>query len=590
MSGGQVWGFDSIGAVATKKPFGSEAVQMTFPEVFAETFAVAKGSKKGYIGGEGEERAELPQGDDFQSHYHAQKKRDADRMANAKVDSTRKMNARAFSSHCGYFGMPQPQLGQRHFANPSQGAEVVYSSRQDYRNAPFNYEGVNYTGGVLRTAEGQGYAKSILMNRIQQFNAIDANVGNFTPDPRGLISQPTSTTESFENIHPTEGTTSKIELNQLLRSINDAFTDSTDDIDTFTYKDTTRALSLIFRLVPMMEDYEVSDLQSVVSDILNKLNSVIANQQETSVKNYEIALTLTELFDKIHTYLAEFSNKLAEGSRTEKQKVQISKGLVSSLGFARFLQKVPSQIIRSVEQSTGQPVFPTEPASRRKSIAKREQKALAEATRGLTDPTLRQSLTDLASNSRFSELAPTRESQRALEVANRSGLGTFDVDTRGKFGDNAGHFYRTEGRDVGYLEEGIDGPPEPPIVQQEGINMARISTGPTAPVVRESVPEVRGVWDNDTQQFNVAPQEPRRLSIAEYFGAPRTYPEIQGPTYRIQDLPTTLEGFDRLAKENNARPPEQRYTKDGRPIQVYASSSVVSARKNFLRRFRLTSE
>lgn len=619
MSAGQNWGFNSIGAIATKKPFGSEAVQLTFPAVFAETFAIAERSRKGYIDGEGRGVSDMTQGDDFQSSYHEQKHRDAVYMANAKVDSTRRMNARAFSSHNGYFGMPSPVLGQRTFANPSQGAQSVYSARQDYRDAPFNYEGVGYggklEGGVLRTAEGQGYAKSVLMNRIAQFNAIDSNVGNFTPDPRGLVSQPTSTTESLARIQPTADVNSKIELKQLLQGINDSLNESTEEISSFTYKDTTRALALVFRLVPEMEDYEVSDLMSMVSDILNKLNSVVADPDETAETNYDIALSLTGLFQKIHDYLHLFSQELAKGTRTEQERVQISKTLVQTLGFAKFMNKVPSEIKKEAVGTILKGLVKEAKKARQKGES---LVPYVEEIRRYKDPQLRYATQDATSTARFSKLAPTRESQRAIESAARSGLGTFDVDNRGAFGNNAGHFYRTEGREVGYVEneDGIDGRPEAPITEAEGIEQARITTTPAAKIEKEEVvPNVRGRYDEDTQGFNVETTQPKTTTrLTDFFAMPREgtraraeIEDMESPFVSSQEwkaiaerqkrdgvrdpvwrgsFPRTREEFDALAKINNALPIGQRWTKDGRSIQVFSTSSVASIRKNFQRRFR----
>jgi len=582
MSGGQLWGFDSVGAIATKKPHGSRAVQETFPTVFADTFAMM-GSPQAYLPDHSGHHAPLEYGDSFQSSYHEEKKRDADRMANAKVHSTRMMNTRAFSSHNGYYGMPPPVLGQRIFANETGGVFSMNSARRDHASAPFHYSdahgshGGALLGGVLRTAEGQGYAKARLMDRIAQFNAIEANAGNFTQDPRGKISAPTNSTQSFSAVQQQGETSlvSKLELFQLLQGVNDSLLGaSSDALTSFTYKDTTRALALLFRLAPTLEDYELTDLQSLVSGILEKLNGAVANPDGTEPKAYEIAVTLNALFDKIHTYLSEFARQTTQfGTRTDQEKLQISKTLVKTLKFASSLLSE-----RTETESRYNP-FLGETSTEAESLNRRHYDAMSSARRSSTtsssssggmDPQLRYATQDARSSARFSALAPTREDQRAEQVQRQSGLGTFDVDERGAFGDNAGHYYPTGGRDVGYVEEAIDGPPEGPFMggPERGPVVAEISRGVGAPVVRETVPEVRGVFDEDTQQFDVE------------VGA-----EGEGPRF-TEALPTTREGFDALARRINALPEGQRPTKDGRPIQVYASSTLVSIRKNFRRRLR----
>ena len=596
MSGGQLWGFDSIGAIATKKPYGSVAVQETFPAVFSQRFA-QMGSPQAYLPSRGEAHAPLAVGDDFQASYHEQKRRDADYMGHAKVQSTRMMNARAFSSANGYYGLPHAVLGQRIFANPSQGADQPYSARQSYGDAPFHYtephayshhrahaHGGTLSGGVLRTAEGQGYAKARLVDRIAQFNALDANVGNFTPDPRGRISAPTEATESLSQLRQSDsqnvGTQSLIELNLLLQGINDALAGNTEDerdVSQFTYKDTTRALALLFRLVPTLEPYDITDIQSLFSDILQKLNGIIANEDGTPDENYQVALTLASLFEKAHDYIAEFM-RLTASTRTDAEKLQISKALVSHLGFAKSLREPREQTESRMLPRLG------ETASENESFNRRHYDAIGTSTTSSSSSgrprprgELLQAQMDANSSARFSALAPTREDQRADQIQRQSGLGTFDVDVRAAFGNNAGHFYPTGGRDVGYTDEAIDGPPEPPFggpLSPEGstIDVAHISRGVGAPTVREGAPDVRGRFDEDTQAFNV---EVGRREEAEG----------EGPRF-TEALPTTREEFDALARRINALPAAQRPTKDGRPIQVYANSTLTSIRKNFRRRLR----
>jgi len=579
MSAGQLWGFDSIGAIATKKPHGSRAVQETFPSVFADTFA-DMGSPQAYRPDHTQPHAPLEHGDSFQSSYHEEKKRDADRMAHAKVQSTRMMNTRAFSSAHGYYGMPKAVLSQRVFANANGGVYSLNSARQDYGDAPFHFtepHGGSLSGGVLRTAEGQGYAKARLMDRIAQFNALDANVGNFTPDPRGKISAPTQSTESFSAIQKQQsndtGNQAKTELFLLLQNINDSLMgeeiaageDRYGDVSTFTYKDTTRALGLLFRLTPTLEPYELTDIQDLVRDILIKVNSIVANEGSVSVPNYEVAVTLATLFDKTHDYLAEFARQTTQfGTRTDEEKLQISKTLVQTLGFARSMsesrESTQSRIVRGAEEGRRQMAEDEGPISGEHGSTSGSGRAGMDL-----DPQLRYAKQDSLSSARFSSLAPTRESQRAEQIYRQSGLGTFDVDERGAFGNNAGHFYPTGGRDVGFVEEGIDGPTELPVNQRNtgGPEVAHISTDAGVATVREGPPDVRGHFDEDTQAFNV---------------------ETRGRGKARMELPKTREGFVELAKKINALPEGQRPTKDGKKIQVYASSSLPSLRKNFKRR------
>lgn len=588
MSGGQMWGFDSIGAIATKKPHGARAVQETFPTVFADTFAMM-GSPQSYLPDQSGHHAPLEHGDGFQSSYHEEKKRDADYMANAKVHSTRMMNTRAFSSHNSYYGMPPAVLGQRIFANETGGVFSMNSARRDHASAPFHYSdahgdngphGGALLGGVLRTAEGQGFGKARLMDRIAQLNAIEANAGNFSPDPRGKISAPTQSTESFAAVQKQQssdtGTQAKTELYLLLQNLNDSLVgDETEagssdagDVTRFTYQDTTRALGLLFRLTPTLEPYDLTDILDLVSGIQGKLLAIVEDENAVSAEKYETALSLITLMEKANEYLREFARQTTEfGTRTDQEKLQISKTLVQTLGFARSLRDSRQQMKDTIKTSQDEFYANNESGPMSGEFGSTSSTS-GSGRRVDMDPQLRYAKQDARSSARFSTLAPTRESTRAIQIQQQSGLGTFDVDERGAFGNNAGHFYPTGGRDVGYVDEGIDGLPEQPINQHEhrGPEVAHISTSVSAPVVREGPPEVRGVFDEDTQAFNV-----------------ETRGKGKGKGKKME-LPKTREGFVDLAKKINAMPESERPTKDGKCIQVYASSTLASLRKNFGRR------
>lgn len=585
MSGGQFWGFDSIGAIATKKPFGSAAVQVTFPAVFSQAFS-QMGSPQAYLPSRGIPHAPLERGDDFQASYHEQKRRDADYMAHAKVHSTRMMNTRAFSSHNGYYGMPQPVLGQRKFANETGGVFSLNSARQSYGDAPFHFtephayshhrahtHGGSYSGGVLRTAEGQGYAKARLMDRIAQFNAINSNQGNFTPDPRGSVSAPNEQTESMSQIRESEasnvGTQAKTELYLLLQNVNDSLVgDDTieggeADVTRFTYQDTTRALGLLFRLTPMLEPYDLVDILDLVNSIVTKLLATVEDPDAVAASKYETALSLITLMEKAAEYLRQFIRQTTEfGTRTDAEKLQISKTLVQTLGFARSMREARGELQKGIKESRDA-FYENDSGPMSGEFASTSGSGRAEMD---LDPQLRYAKQDARSSARFSALAPTRESQIALQIQRQSGLGTFDVDERAAFGRNAGHFYPTGGREVGYADdEGIDGPPEQPINQkdQAGPEVAHISTDAGGPTIQEGAPNVRGVYDKDTQGFNVQTRGKGKASV---------------------ELPKTREGFVELAKKINAMPESERPTKDGKCIRVYASSSLASLCKNFRRR------
>jgi len=115
--------------------FGTQKVPTTnlnvgFPDPYAYWYAGTRRPLR-YLPQNPLPTLDVPMGNDLQANYHQQKMRDAHYMANAKVLATQLGNARAFSSPKGYFNLPPPVLGQRRFANQSQGAVTTSSGRLD---------------------------------------------------------------------------------------------------------------------------------------------------------------------------------------------------------------------------------------------------------------------------------------------------------------------------------------------------------------------------------------------------------------------------------------------------------------------------
>jgi len=347
-----------MAAVATKKPGGEFAVQLTFPSVYESVYA-AHPAPKQYAPQEPLQVVPPYAGDDFQAHYHEQKKRDADYYARQKVVSTRNAEIRALTSAHGYFGMPAPVLGQRKFANQSLGGYSSHSARQDGTSAPYQLvSNVGLEGGVLRTAEGQGYAKGRLQARIQQLNAIQAAKDAFvsgTTAPSEPGAAPTTTPAGAP-----VGETSKIELNLLLQTIIDDLmgasqalqaADRTDGLTRFTFGDGVRGLSLILRFVPTADAEEIEDVMGKVDIINNLLNGLTDPDRRdvpeiVSATAEERATTMKALFQKIREYMEKMSGAV---NRSPKERVDLSKALVKTLGFSRFLKDLSAARVESTE-------------------------------------------------------------------------------------------------------------------------------------------------------------------------------------------------------------------------------------------------
>ena len=120
-----------MSAFGTKKQYGSEALQATFPDVAAAIRVETDNTPYGYIGRAMIGKAELPVANDFQQSYHEEKKRWADAKALEWVHNNAR--TRWLMNH-NTFGYTQPyaSLGQRIFANPSLGnISDIYAARDD---------------------------------------------------------------------------------------------------------------------------------------------------------------------------------------------------------------------------------------------------------------------------------------------------------------------------------------------------------------------------------------------------------------------------------------------------------------------------
>ena len=498
-----------MSAFGTKKR-QSSAVALGFPSAYSTAYAESDTPLQFFPSSAGNLIVEPVAGGDFQAQYHEQKKRDADHMARAKVQSTRNAEKRMLVSHANYFGLPRVKLAQREFANPSFGALEIYSTRQDDASAPFKMSSSLLEGGVLRTAQGQAYGKARLMARIGQLQRIDqekqmfagvAPIGALTAPgvPTAMAAAPTRPMAA-----PTTGAladSTKIELNLLLQSVIDglqtsyetqAFTRMTA-APPHTYKDYTRALSLIFRYVPTIDKIdELTDLYEKVSDISELINAFFDPDRLAQLGDGEADqsllssyLTLGELVQRTMAYIQTFI-KPDNFNRNLQEKLLLSKNLVESLGFRKYLRRPDLQMLAN-EGST------------------------------LT----RQTATDYddisdgdGGDGRFTQPSSTREdsdyfSGRSLGAAASI---RFDPDDRQRFGYNSGAYFR-EAEDLG--DGGGEVNAEADVVNEANVGAlaeADAATSSRAALAARNAASstLRGAFDEETGGWNVETGAPRR--------------------------------------------------------------------------------
>ena len=396
-----------MSAFGTKKPLGDAMVQLGFPQVFEDVYARA-GPRPSYIshegadstsGGESDSGSEsdegmenlqlpLPVGRDIQDRYHEQKRLDANHMAMAGVHARRMSDYRANRSHNGYFGMPKPVLGQRKFANPSNGNQAdIYAARNDLRGggtvmgAGDCYE-TQLRGGVLRTAQGQAYGKKKLMERIGQLDTISNNKAAFVASMPTQEAPPTDADIS-QGLPENAGKNTMLELNSLLQQIADAVYGGLESINRYSLGDLTRALSLLFRIAAIANEEELDDLTTLFATLKDsepEIRSQIRTEEnkppaEARRPLIETGFTMISLIDKTYQYL---KTMLANVNKSPRERSRVSSALVKDLKFAK-LGRLGVKAIKSMTNP------PDVPPPRRRFPGERDDNAEPDADEGDSD-------------------------------------------------------------------------------------------------------------------------------------------------------------------------------------------------------------
>jgi hypothetical protein len=326
-----------MAAVATKKPGGDLAVQLTFPLNFQRAFDAGFS----YFPSAMEPALDLFVGQDFQSKYHEEKRLDANRSVmnglQANATAERLMMTGPHNYH-----VPKPVLGQRRYANPSYGAEALVSTRRDNgADAPFRViEGTDIMmgmppmppimgagsgsmrGGVLRTAQGYDFYRGQLDDRIEQLNRINALAQGFAvPMGQGV------NTRDNER----EGDPNKVEFFLLLRGFMDAV--EVGDDTRFTFDAAKDFVSKLISFGPVASEEDFNDIMEGLDDILLSLN---AENDTSADPKIVYAETLRVLANKTRDYTRIM---FANMERSEGEKKALSKSLVKTLKLDQLLKR-----------------------------------------------------------------------------------------------------------------------------------------------------------------------------------------------------------------------------------------------------------
>jgi len=519
-------GTKSIGAVATEK-VQSDALNLGFPSAYQSVYAMKKIPERYFP-----TKEHLPQvwwkGDDLQAKYHEQKRVDADYMAGAKVRATQLSRMRYVGTPHGMGLIPKAVLSQRIFANQNNGAYQVGSARQDNSyGAPFSYSGSDYTsqyrGGVLRSAEGQAHGIAVLRARVGQLNDIATAKADFSTG-----AMPQSSGATTQSVNPSAVSPS-IELNLLLQQILDSLNgigeDSSQKLDKFDLATASRALGLIFRMVPEANSDFVEDTQAKVQTILELVNGVLDDETESAgltSSARETALSLQVIFTKLNVYLTRMIagapvereetrfNPLTGQQETQRvlsqeqgqnlsnpERLALSKNLVSSLGFSKMLKYAvdadPSGLLSTADRDR---LFTSQQAQRFR-VGDMDSEGGSDDDDG-----------------DFDRPAGPRENEaHDRETGVSRSARDFDEDERQVFGFNSGMYYPRNGRgeDEYFGEQQSTAPSTyvgAPRDQRRGHRNRETSSAASSAAER-----VSARFDPDTQGFNLD-VGPREVAVA----------------------------------------------------------------------------
>ena len=318
-------------------------------------------------------------GHDFQSQWHEQKMKDAMRMVRAKVESTRNMYNRANSAPNNCPGHQPAVLGQRILANPSAGAlQSGTPARMEYASAPFHFSDAHgavaggsngrLVGGVLRSAQGQAYGKTLLNKRLNDFNALDAAEMAFTlgglpgmEGMEGMEGQRQPRASRFVGELPSAsdelGLLPSVELAQLLQNVLDSVNmGMTDDraVSRFTVGDSTRSFSLIVRLATTGTAEDIADIlefldgTSAGDGIIPQLRMLTQRPvTDEGATGHEVFLTLLDFWQRVAAYL---KNMIPLVGRPLRERAGASQAYIKSLKFTKiFKSAMPEEFATAAD-------------------------------------------------------------------------------------------------------------------------------------------------------------------------------------------------------------------------------------------------
>lgn len=428
-----------MAAYGTKKSNGDLGVQLSFPAVFQQYFDAGYG----YFPSSAGRSMQLLVGTDFQSDYHEQKRRDANKTVMDGIQAN-KTKERLLLTGTANYHVPKAVLGQRRFANPSFGQLGIESARRDGdTGAPFSVveRGQSLRGGVLNTPEGTDFYTKQLRNRVQQLDRINALSLGYT------VSEGQRAPTSDNTM---EGAPSKINFFIYLRALQDSILQN--DLSRFTFESLKDLLKLLFQIAPEASLETLNDAAESINGMVRDIQS-LAEYDGESPEETEYILTLQLFIEGMRRYIDEMIRNV---NLSEKDKKTLSKSLIKTLGFDSLMRKTsPESVVMTAR--VGNP---------------RLDQAAEDADDDDDDND------DDDNDGRFDRPAETREDEEAGGMPSAPFAGNNDDPNREAFGRKGRSnldppaYFDDEGRDVAPLIPAGSDAVEIPEASTEGLTEA----------------------------------------------------------------------------------------------------------------------
>lgn len=303
-----------MAAVTTKKINGDAAVQLTFPLNFQRAYNAPLSFYPSFLG----DNLDIMVGDDFQSEYHETKRLEANQSVMNGLQA-RQTAERLLLTGPHNYHVPKPVLGQRIYANPTNGAESYSSTRRDNGiSAPFKTIEVGGSGelrgGVVTSIEGQEFYKRQLERRIAQLNRMNALAQGYAVE----MGQTYKTDDNMKT-----GPIDKVQFFVYLQSACAAI--AAGDLKRFSFENLKDLIELFLAFVPKMSIEDINDTYHVIDLAVYNIRNGLSEEPEfADIKDEDRAYAdiLQYYMERIRYVTAQVYKYYGSDPKTIKSLVQ----------------------------------------------------------------------------------------------------------------------------------------------------------------------------------------------------------------------------------------------------------------------------